>query len=80
MIVSLGSISANQHADIGNQIPVYAVFKIWTSFISPMVLGRGGPSEPEENAKEPASSKRQEKLRKRQEKGDPRVRVSSVRK
>ncbi|KAF9057295.1 hypothetical protein BJ165DRAFT_1419610 [Panaeolus papilionaceus] len=61
-------------------IPVYAVFKIWTSFISPMVLGRGGPSEPEENAKEPASSKRQEKLRKRQEKGDPRVRVSSVRK
>ncbi|PPQ63966.1 hypothetical protein CVT24_009089 [Panaeolus cyanescens] len=60
-------------------IPLYAVFKIWTSFISPMVLGRGA-SEPEENAKEPATSKRQEKLRKRQEKGDPRVRVSSVRK
>ena len=64
-----------------SKIPLYAVFKLWTSVISPMVLGRGASgasdSAPE---KEPIGSKRQEKLRKRQEKGDPRVRVQSARK
>ncbi|KDR83379.1 hypothetical protein GALMADRAFT_235481 [Galerina marginata CBS 339.88] len=62
-------------------IPLYAVFKLWTSVISPMVLGGGlsGPSDSTPD-KEPAGSKRQEKLRKRQEKGDPRVRVQTGRK
>ncbi|PPQ77720.1 hypothetical protein CVT25_011155 [Psilocybe cyanescens] len=62
-------------------IPLYAVFKLWTSVISPLVLGRGsaGPADSTSD-KEPVGSKRQEKLRKRQEKGDPRVRVQSGRK
>ncbi|KAF9076448.1 hypothetical protein BDP27DRAFT_1313344 [Rhodocollybia butyracea] len=59
-------------------IPLYAVYKLWTSVISPFVLGRGSQTNtnaqttPEENS---APSKRQEKLRKRSEKGDPRVRA-----
>ncbi|KAH9482599.1 Transmembrane protein 208-like protein [Psilocybe cubensis] len=61
-------------------IPLYAVFKLWTSVISPLVLGKGsgGPAE-STTEKEPVGSKRQEKLRKRQEKGDPRVRVQTGR-
>lgn len=63
-------------------IPLYAVFKLWTSVISPMILGRGDDSSLTENApeKESSGSKRQEKLRKRQERGDPRVRVQPGRK
>ncbi|KAF9036074.1 DUF788-domain-containing protein [Hymenopellis radicata] len=57
-------------------IPVYAVFKLWTSAISPLLLGRSSsaPSADATEEKEPAASKRQEKLRKRSERGDPRVR------
>ncbi|KAF5322535.1 hypothetical protein D9619_000982 [Psilocybe cf. subviscida] len=60
-------------------IPLYAVFKLWSSVISPMFLGGGQPSAPTNDAadKEGAPSKRQEKLRKRQEKGDPRVKVQT---
>ncbi|KAF8901734.1 hypothetical protein CPB84DRAFT_1777301 [Gymnopilus junonius] len=62
-------------------IPLYAVFKLWTSVISPMVLGRGMPGASDSPSdKESIGRKRQEKLRKRQEKGDPRVRLQSVRK
>ncbi|KAK0467966.1 uncharacterized protein EV420DRAFT_1685022 [Desarmillaria tabescens] len=57
-------------------IPLYAIFKLWTSAISPLLLGRaaaaGANDVPEE---EPAISKRQEKLKKRSERGDPRVRT-----
>ena len=47
-----------------------------------MILGRGDDSSLTENApeKEPLGSKRQEKLRKRQERGDPRVRAQPGRK
>ncbi|KAF8974615.1 hypothetical protein BDZ97DRAFT_1751368 [Flammula alnicola] len=62
-------------------IPLYAVFKLWTSVISPMFLGGGSSSLSESTPdKEPSASKRQEKLRKRQEKGDPPVRVQNGRK
>ncbi|KAF8520129.1 hypothetical protein JB92DRAFT_2896295 [Gautieria morchelliformis] len=58
-------------------IPLYAGYRAWTSFISPMLLGRssalGAGDAKEGQAHEPAS-KRQDKLRKRQEKGDIRVR------
>ena len=59
-----------------HQIPVYAAVKIWNAFISPMVLGRSSPVAPadDSNGKE-TLSKRQEKLRKRSERGDPRVKV-----
>ncbi|GBE79412.1 DUF788-domain-containing protein [Sparassis latifolia] len=60
-------------------IPIYAVFKLWTSVISPLILGRSGePSstDVDDAAAQEASSKRQEKLRKRSERGDPRVRVA----
>ncbi|KAJ8086385.1 hypothetical protein PM082_005208 [Marasmius tenuissimus] len=55
-------------------IPLYAVFKLWTSVISPMFFSRspGSQGADTDNA-EPATSKRQEKLRKRNERGDPRV-------
>ncbi|KAF9534377.1 hypothetical protein CPB83DRAFT_781907 [Crepidotus variabilis] len=62
-------------------IPLYAIFKLWTSVISPMFLGRGSSAPSEEGSeKTTATSKRQEKLKKRQEKGDPRVKMQSVRK
>ncbi|EAU84553.1 hypothetical protein CC1G_00072 [Coprinopsis cinerea okayama7 len=60
-------------------IPLYAVYKLWTSVISPMVLGRGSSStpQPEDAPAQSATSKRQEKLRKRQERGDPRVKMQT---
>ncbi|KDQ64776.1 hypothetical protein JAAARDRAFT_52719 [Jaapia argillacea MUCL 33604] len=55
-------------------IPLYAFYKLWTLVISPFVLGRSAaPGAAEAEAPVEASSKRQEKLRKRQERGDPRV-------
>jgi len=64
-------------------IPLFAVFKLWTSVISPMVLGRSdsSPAAEETNGTGPeTTSKRQEKLRKRGERGDPRVKAQSIRK
>ncbi|KAF8528874.1 hypothetical protein BU17DRAFT_80026 [Hysterangium stoloniferum] len=56
-------------------IPSYVGYKVWSSFISPIFLGRSSVTKSDE-AEEPSSaSKRQEKLRKRQAKGDPRVRI-----
>ncbi|KZP24601.1 putative opsin [Athelia psychrophila] len=57
-------------------IPAYGGFMLWTKFISPMVLGRSSSgaaaaadgAEPKETV-----SKRQEKLKKRGERGDPRI-------
>lgn len=59
------------------QIPGYAAYKIWTMFISPMVLGRGAASDSEVPV-EP-TSKRQQKLKARSEKGDSRVKATTVR-
>ncbi|KAJ4472240.1 hypothetical protein J3R30DRAFT_3709686 [Lentinula aciculospora] len=60
-------------------IPLYAIYKLWVSVISPFVLGRGSTSQTDSDSKsiseENGTSKRQEKLRKRSEKGDPRVRA-----
>lgn len=59
-------------------IPGYAIYKLWGSVISPLLLGRSGPSsaEADDQAAQP-TSKRQEKLRKRSERGDPRVQARS---
>jgi hypothetical protein len=67
------------HVFIEPKIPIYAVFKLWTSVISPMVLGRGSaaPADKPDEAAAAGASKRQEKLRKRQERGDPRVKVQT---
>ncbi|KAI0939567.1 hypothetical protein AcW1_004559 [Taiwanofungus camphoratus] len=65
-------------------IPVYALFKLWISMIAPMlpmIYRRFAPASTVENkadVQEPLS-KRQEKLRKRGERGDPRVRTQSTR-
>ncbi|KAG6880083.1 hypothetical protein C0992_006895 [Termitomyces sp. T32_za158] len=57
-------------------IPVYAVFKLWVSVISPMVRGRSSSQASEMAIPEKeTASKRQEKLRKRVERGDPRVKM-----
>lgn len=63
-------------------IPMYALYKLWTSFLSPMVIGRSRQSGQGEERVErvPSTSKRQEKLRKRSERGDPRIRAQQVRK
>jgi SRP-independent targeting protein 2/TMEM208 len=63
-----------------DQIPLYAMFKLWTSIISPYVLGRSSALGSEDGAKEDTVSKRQEKLRKRSERGDARVKAQSIRK
>lgn len=62
------------------QIPLYAVYKLWSSLISPMLLGRGAAPASAEDTPTESVSKRQDKLRKRQERGDPRVQARSVRK
>ncbi|KAF8076139.1 hypothetical protein FPV67DRAFT_399517 [Lyophyllum atratum] len=63
-------------------IPVYAVFKLWISVISPMFFGRSSTQAPDDNSKpeKETTSKRQDKLRKRNERGDPRVRAQPGRK
>lgn len=63
-----------------DQVPLYAMFKLWTSIISPYMLGRPSGSGSEDSAKEDTLSKRQEKLKKRSERGDARVKAQSVRK
>ncbi|KAL4241545.1 TMEM208 family protein [Abortiporus biennis] len=54
-------------------IPLYAIYKLWGSFLGPMF--RGSAAAPEDAPPKENVSKRQEKLRKRSERGDPRVRV-----
>ncbi|SJL01607.1 uncharacterized protein ARMOST_04930 [Armillaria ostoyae] len=55
-------------------IPLYAIFKLWTSAISPLLLGRAAAAGTDDvPEKQPATSKRQEKLKKRSERGDPRT-------
>ncbi|KIY71798.1 DUF788-domain-containing protein [Cylindrobasidium torrendii FP15055 ss-10] len=58
-------------------IPMYAVYKLWSSVISPFFLGRSpaGPPAGAFSEQEAPSSKRQEKLKKRSERGDQRVRA-----
>ncbi|KAJ7937277.1 hypothetical protein B0H13DRAFT_1945154 [Mycena leptocephala] len=55
-------------------IPIYAVYKLWTSVVSPM-LGRSSPVTEDSSTDKDTTSKRQEKMRKRSERGDPRVRA-----
>ncbi|KIY45838.1 DUF788-domain-containing protein [Fistulina hepatica ATCC 64428] len=64
-------------------IPLYAVFKLWTSAVSPLLFGRSSMTNPvdgSDSANNPpvGTSKRQEKLKKRQERGDPRVKAQQV--
>ncbi|KAF9782322.1 hypothetical protein BJ322DRAFT_1212751 [Thelephora terrestris] len=63
-------------------IPLYAFYKIWTSFLGPY-LGWGNSSEPSDDKEDNTSqqtSKRQEKLKKRSERGDPRVQTKTLKK
>ncbi|THH17609.1 hypothetical protein EW146_g3237 [Bondarzewia mesenterica] len=60
-------------------IPIFVIYKLWSSFISPMVLGRSVSSAAEDPAPQGNLSKRQEKLKKRSERGDPRVKVQGTR-
>jgi hypothetical protein len=57
------------------QIPLYAIYKLWSAVISPMFLGRPPATVDDGAANKETTSKRQEKLRKRSERGDPRVRT-----
>ena len=61
------------------QIPLYAIWKVWSSVIYPYFIGSRPSASAEESEDAPSTSKRQEKLRKRSEKGDPRVKTQSVR-
>ncbi|KAJ7179347.1 hypothetical protein C8R46DRAFT_1073483 [Mycena filopes] len=62
-------------------IPLYAVYKLWTSVISPMLgLRSSAPAKEEATTDQETTSKRQEKIRKRGERGDPRVRAQPARK
>ncbi|KIM67873.1 hypothetical protein SCLCIDRAFT_1210003 [Scleroderma citrinum Foug A] len=56
-------------------IPLYAIFKLWSNFIGPMIWRPSASSSKEDEKGPEALSKRQEKLRKRNERGDPRVRA-----
>lgn len=66
---------------IQSQIPGFAIYKLWGLVISPLLLGPRGASAPEsaEGVEMQNLSKRQEKLKKRQEKGDPRVQTKTTR-
>ncbi|KAI0921479.1 hypothetical protein AcW2_006436 [Taiwanofungus camphoratus] len=84
LVVSIPGLFFLHGSDTRNQIPVYALFKLWISMIAPMlpmIYRRFAPASTVENkadVQEPLS-KRQEKLRKRGERGDPRVRTQSTR-
>ncbi|KAK2466494.1 hypothetical protein APHAL10511_002136 [Amanita phalloides] len=60
-------------------IPLYAVFKMWVSIVSPLMLGQSKdkPTTTEGSSSEEPMSKRQQKLRKRSDRGDSRVKVQS---
>ncbi|KAK7695624.1 hypothetical protein QCA50_000260 [Cerrena zonata] len=62
-------------------IPAYAFYKLWNSTLSSLLFGRssGSSDNVENDDGKQAPSKRQEKLRKRSERGDPRVRVQGSR-
>ncbi|KAI0068985.1 DUF788-domain-containing protein [Artomyces pyxidatus] len=61
-------------------IPIFLVYKLWGSFISPMLLGRSSSAAgADDAAPEETLSKRQEKLKKRSERGDARVKTQTRR-
>jgi SRP-independent targeting protein 2/TMEM208 len=51
-------------------------YKLWNTLVSPLLLGRSS-SVAEEEPKQEGLSKRQEKMKKRGERGDPRVKVQA---
>ncbi|KAF8505549.1 hypothetical protein F5888DRAFT_1649976 [Russula emetica] len=55
-------------------IPTFVIYKLWNVLISPMLLGRSS-AVGEEEPREEGLSKRQEKLKKRSDRGDPRVKA-----
>lgn len=60
----------------GAKIPSYAVYKLWCNFVGPMIGWSSEEKSTEASTSEKSTlSKRQEKLRKRSEKGDSRVRT-----
>ena len=56
------------------QIPTFVIYKLW-NLVSPMLLGRSSAVGEEEPRQEEGLSKRQEKLKKRSDRGDPRVKA-----
>jgi hypothetical protein len=58
------------------KIPIFVIYKLWSVLISPMLLGRSSSVDDEEPRKE-GLSKRQEKLKKRSDRGDPRVKMQA---
>ncbi|KAF8351138.1 hypothetical protein F5887DRAFT_936073 [Amanita rubescens] len=60
-------------------IPLYAVFKLWISVVSPVIFGqsRATPTVTGDPNNEELASKRQQKLKKRSDRGDSRVKVQS---
>ena len=61
-----------------SQIPLYAFYKIWTSFLGPMYFNRAKGDEGADSTTAEPTSKRQQKLKKREEKGDSRVKRVQV--
>jgi len=58
------------------KIPIFVIYKLWSVLISPMLLGRS-PSVDDEEPRKEGLSKRQEKLKKRSDRGDPRVKMQA---
>ena len=56
------------------QIPTFVIYKLW-NLVSPMLLGRSSAVGEEVPRQEEGLSKRQEKLKKRNDRGDPRVKA-----
>lgn len=55
---------------------MFVVYKLWSVLVSPMLFGRSSSvGDGEEEPKQEGLSKRQEKLKKRNDRGDPRVKV-----
>ncbi|KAI0303179.1 DUF788-domain-containing protein [Russula brevipes] len=57
-------------------IPTFVIYKLWNVLISPLLLGRSSSASEEEPEQE-GLSKRQEKLKKRSDRGDPRVKMQT---
>lgn len=61
------------HTSRMSQIPLFALYKIYTVFLGPYLGSRAAPEATEDEQGQQGMSKRQQKMKKRSEKGDPRV-------
>jgi hypothetical protein len=68
------SVGSSELMDVRSfQIPLFALWKIYSVFLKPYFFSKSTEAAHEDDSVEQSMSKRQQKLKKRGDKGDPRV-------